>query len=286
MTNKTDPSGVPPPPPPAGSTDGSPSPAKRVVALASTVFGSLVGVVGLWTNFLDTGLQIVAAIVSTALAAVIVARVGVWATRGHEPRRNPRETDRWLAGIAVFAIVVITLDVVAFASDDTDGGTAGSVCMYEVSNAASAGAVSYPIKPGGSVTQTFVPTRETITAIVAIAGLNPADADLGTPHPLTMHLWAKDDSVDETVKLPDLRNNAGTRFDLSRPVHVDTEASYSFSVTNDSGHDDVGFYLKRVGLDETGVDRGSNVHIVGHRDMNPDYYKPGWAVSGCVEGLR
>ena len=94
--------------------------------------------------------------------------------------------------------------------------------LYDVTGAAAAGAVSYPIEPGGSVTQAFEPEAETVTAVVVIAGLDDEIADLDDPHPLTMHLWSEDHGVDETVPLPDLVNNGGTRFDLSHPVEVVT----------------------------------------------------------------
>jgi hypothetical protein len=58
-----------------------------------------------------------------------------------------------------------------------------------------------------------------------------------------------------------------------------------FSVRNDSA-DDVGIYLRPVGEGDVGVDEGSAVQITGHRNQNPEYQNPGWAVSGCVEGVR
>lgn len=100
-----------------------------------------------------------------------------------------------------------------------------------------------------------------------------------------MHLWSDDHDVDETVQLPDLVNNGGTRFDLRRPVEVEAGETLRFEIRNDSGHDPVGFYLKPISGDETGADDDSSVHILGHRNMNKDYHAPGWAISGVVEAI-
>jgi hypothetical protein len=116
---------------------------------------------------------------------------------------------------------------------------------------------------------------------VVIAGIG----DDGVPHPLTLRLWSDDDHVDETVQLPDLVNNAGTRFDFAQPVNVDVGTSYHYLVRNDSASD-VSFYLKPVGANDIGVTADSAAHIVGHRNMAPDYQAPGWALSGCAEALR
>jgi hypothetical protein len=271
----------------SGETDGAAAPnALRVLTTAQVIFFGLLGVVQFFGDFLEGWVQITATLITTALAAAVTAWMWLWQRARQQTGQDVRPNDRWIALLAIMTIGVVVLDVVAFSAADGGAALPHRICMYDVTGSSAAGAVSYPIEPGGSVTQAFVPEVDTVTAIIVIAGLDDESADLDDPHPLTMHLWSDDRSVDETVMLADLTNNGGTRFDLSHPVDVDTDQTFRYSVRNDSGHDDVGFYLKPVSSGDVGIGEDSSVHIVGHRNMNPDYEAPGWAMSGCVEGMR
>jgi hypothetical protein len=190
---------------------------------------------------------------------------------------------RWIAGIAAGLAVAAALTGVTWAPKGSDA-TSAPYCMYDVS-AHHPPADSFPIAEGGYVEQAFLPTATAIDAISPVIGIDPAYSHTDIPHPMTLELRdASGKTLDPPVSVPDINDNGFTRFNLPEVLHLNLHSTYYMRIINKSD-ETVGIYLDPISEGDIVTDPDHGAWIFGQIGVEGGYRKPGWALSGCIEGV-
>jgi hypothetical protein len=212
--------------------------------------------------------------------AVLVA-VALWLTGTWQQIWRRVGSRRTLAGTTLTVLLVV-VNLYGIHPPGIVPKPREEACVYDVS--ATEGA-PFPLVTGGSTAQQVQPNADRINSVSIIAGIDPKTAHADHPHPIKLRVRSKEGRINLTIRRDDIVNNAFSRFELPRPVHVRPKQTLFIRVFNESD-EPVSVYIKQPGPTDLAEGIPPGAFVTGYVGNERGYEKTGYALSGCLTRPR
>jgi hypothetical protein len=268
-------------PSPGVAEPAKPAPGNNpLVSLFTLISGFLLGLVGLYTNFFSTWVQVSAVAFDLLTGAAIVTIIYTWRTGGNlKPLLDFKARPGWKVILVwAAALLLIGANIVGFFPPRVEKQPSTECYAY---NVLSQDGVSVPIQKGGGIQQVFKPTVDYINSVSVIIGLDPRLANIHTKHPVKLVFRSTDLKIQETLRREDIVNNSFSRFDFRRPLKVENNQVFEMQIYNES-EEPIGIYVKKPGAMELAPGVGRGVVVVGQVDNQAEHEMTGYVLSGAV----